>query len=110
MAQYVDTKTAYRGQVRKVVLLHILPAERAERCLVSIDVLEHMVRDGGLFRMRRGPRVTRKVMLEEMADGEALAAAEQVGRESGTPYICIVRDNLLAGDGAPTPDHRDAAD
>lgn len=108
MAQYVDSKTAYRGQVRTVVLLHILPAERSDRCLVSIDVLEHMVRDGGLFRMRRGPRVTRKMMLVEMADGEACAAAEQVGRDCGTPYICIVRDNLR--DGAPTPDHRDAAD
>jgi hypothetical protein len=110
MAQYVDTKTAYGGQVRKVVLLHILPAERPERCLVSIDVLEHLVRDGGLFRMRRGPRVTRKLVLEEMADGEAREAAERVGRESGTPYICIVRDNLLSGDEPPTPDHRDAAD
>jgi hypothetical protein len=105
MAQYVDTKTAYRGQVRKVVLLHILPADRPERCLVSIDVLEHMVRDGGLFRMSRGPKVTRKMVLVEMADGEARAAAEQVGREHGTPYICIVRDTLLAGDGAA-----DAAD
>jgi hypothetical protein len=109
MAQYVDTKTAYRGQVRTVVLLHILPAERPERCLVSIDVLEHMVRDGGLFRMRRGPRVTRKMVLQEMADGEARAAAERVGRESGTPYICIVRDTL-PGDDGPTHDHRDAAD
>jgi hypothetical protein len=111
MAQYVDTRTAYGGQVRKVVLLHMLPADQPDRRLVSIDVLEHLVHDGGMIRARRGPRVARKIVLEEMGDDEARAAAERIARESGTLYICIVRDGWLWGDGAPVrADQRDAAD
>lgn len=111
MAQYVDAKTAYGGQVRKVVLLHMLPADHPDRRLVSIDVLEHLVRDGGLIRARRGPRVTRKVVLEEMSDDDARGLAERIGREHGTPYLCIVRDGWLWGDGSPVAhDDRAAAD
>ena len=109
MAQYVDTKTAYRGQVRKVVLLHILPAEKPERCLVSIDVLEHMVRDGGLFRMRRGPRVTRKMMLA--GDGRRRSARGGRARRARERHaVYLHRARQPAADDAPTPDHRDAAD
>lgn len=111
MAQYVETRAAFEGQVRKVVLLHLLPAEDPARVLVSIDVMEHLVRDGGLFRARRGPRVERKVVLQEMTDGEARALAEHIARESGTLYIAIVRDGGLFGDVQPVRhDSRDAAD
>jgi hypothetical protein len=111
MAQYVDTKTAYGGQVRKVVLLHMIPAEQPGQFLVSVDLLEHLVHDGGLIRARRGPRVTRKVVLEAMSDDEARAAAERIGRENGTPYVAIVRDSWLWADQpAPARIHHDAAD
>ncbi len=109
MAQYVDTRTAYAGQVRKVVLLHMIPAEQPDRFLVSIDLLEHLVHDGGLIRARRGPRVTRKLVLEPMSDEEARCAAERIGRESGTPYVAIVRDSWLWADG-PAAARHDAAD
>jgi hypothetical protein len=111
MAQYVEARAAYEGQVRKVVLLHILPSDRPDRVLVSIDVLEHLVRDGGFFRLRRGPKVERKIVLQEMTDGEAREAAERIARESGTLYISIVRDGGLFGDDARVHhDSRDAAD
>ncbi|HEX2115728.1 MAG TPA: hypothetical protein VHM01_15095 [Alphaproteobacteria bacterium] len=111
MAQYVEARAAYEGQVRKVVLLHILPSDHPDRVLVSIDVLEHLVRDGGFFRARRGPRVERKVVLQEMTDGEARATAERIARESGTLYISIVRDGSLFGEDVQAPhDSRDAAD
>jgi hypothetical protein len=109
MAQYVDTRTAYAGHVRKVVLLHMIPAEQPDRFLVSIDVLEHLVHDRGMIRARRGPRVTRKVVLEAMSDEEARFAAERIGRENGTPYIAIVRDSWLWAD-RPAGAHHDAAD
>jgi hypothetical protein len=111
MAQYVETRAAFEGQVRKVVLLHLLPAESPERVLVSIDVMEHLVRQGGLFRARRGPKVERKVVLQEMTDDDARALAEHIARESGTMYIAIVRDGGLFGDVQPVRiDSRDAAD
>jgi hypothetical protein len=111
MAQYVETRAAFEGQVRKVVLLHLLPSDRPDRVLVSIDVMEHLVRDGGLFRARRGPKVERKIVLQEMTDGEARATAEQIARQSGTLYISIVRDGGLFGDAVPVRhDSRDAAD
>src|SRR5690348_6641208 len=111
MAQYVTTRAALEGQVRKVVLLHLLPAERQDHVLVSIDVMEHLVRDGGFFRARRGPKVERKVVLQEMSDDEARALAEHIARESGTLYIAIVRDGGLYGDVQPVRiDSRDAAD
>lgn len=109
MAQYVDTKTAYGGHVRKVVLLHMIPGDQADRFLVSIDLLEHLVHDRGLIRARRGPRVTRKVALEAMSDEEARLSAERIGRESGTPYVAIVRDSWLWAD-QPAALHQDAAD
>ena len=90
MAQYVETRAAYEGQVRKVVLLHLLP---------------------GFFRARKGPRVERKLVLQEMTDDEAREAAERIARESGTLYISIVRDGSLFGDDVqPHHDSRDAAD
>jgi hypothetical protein len=111
MAQYVETRAALEGQVRKVVLLHILPADHPDRVLVSIDVMEHLVRDGGLFRARRGPKVERKVVLQEMTDGDARALAEHIARESGTLYIAIMRDGGIYGDVQPVRvDSRDAAD
>jgi hypothetical protein len=109
MAQYVETRAALEGQVRKVVLLHILPSDHPDRVLVSIDVMEHLVRDRGLFRARRGPKVERKVVLQEMTDDDARALAEHIARESGTLYIAIVRDGGLYGDVQPV-DSRDAAD
>jgi hypothetical protein len=110
MVQYVETRAAFEGQVRKVVLLHLLPADRQDRVLVSIDVMDHLVRDtGGFFRAKRGPKVERKVVLQEMTDGEARALAEQVARQSGTLYIAIMRDGSLFGDVQPV-DSRDAAD
>ena len=109
MAQYVDTKTAYAGHVRKVVLLHMIPADQPDRYLVSIDLLEHLVHDRGLIRARRGPRVTRKVVLEAMSDEQARASAEQIGRDNGTPYVAIVRDSWLWSD-QPAAAHHDAAD
>jgi hypothetical protein len=111
MAQYVETRAALEGQVRKVVLLHILPADHPDRVLVSIDVMEHLVRDGGLFRARRGPKVERKVVLQEMTDDEARGLAEHIARESGTLYIAIMRDGGIYGDVQPVRvDSRDAAD
>jgi hypothetical protein len=111
MAQYVETRAAFEGQVRKVVLLHLLPSDRPDRVLVSIDVMEHLVRDRGLFRAKRGPRVERKIVLQEMTDGEARSLAEQIARASGTLYIAIVRDGGLFGDVGPVRhDSRDAAD
>jgi hypothetical protein len=111
MAQYVETRAALEGQVRKAVLLHILPADHPDRVLVSIDVMEHLVRDGGLFRARRGPKVERKVVLQEMTDGDARALAEHIARESGTLYIAIMRDGGIYGDVQPVRvDSRDAAD
>jgi hypothetical protein len=111
MAQYVATRAALEGQVRKVVLLHLLPSDHPDRVLVSIDVMEHLVRDRGLFRARRGPKVERKLVLQEMTDGEARAAAEQIARESGTLYISIMRDGGLHGDVRPIViDSRAAAD
>jgi hypothetical protein len=111
MAQYVTTRTAFEGQVRKVVLLHLLPSDHPDRVLVSIDVMEHLVRDGGFLRARRGPKVERKVVLQEMTDGEARALAEHIARESNTLYIAIVRDGGLFGDVQPVRhDSRDAAD
>lgn len=112
MVQYVETRAAFEGQVRKVVLLHLLPADRPDRVLVSIDVMNHLVRDGGgFFRARSGPKVERKLVLQEMTDGEARATAEHIARESGTMYIAIVRDGGLFGDAVPVGhDSRDAAD
>jgi len=111
MAQYVETRAAFEGQVRKVVLLHLLPADNPEHVLVSIDVMNHLVRDGGgFFRARSGPKVERKLVLQEMTDDEARATAEHIARESGTPYIAIVRDGDLFGDAVPVHDSRDAAD
>ena len=111
MAQYVTTRAAFEGQVRKVVLLHLLPSDHQDRVLVSIDVMEHLVRDGGIFRARRGPKVERKVVLQEMTDDEARALAEDIARQSGTLYISIVRDGGLFGDVQPVRlDSRDAAD
>jgi hypothetical protein len=111
MAQYVASRAALEGQVRKVVLLHLLPSDRPDRVLVSIDVMEHLVRDRGLFRARLGPKVERKVVLQEMTDGEARATAEQIARASGTLYISIMRDVGLYGDVRPVRvDSRDAAD
>jgi hypothetical protein len=110
MAQYVETRAALEGQVRKAVLLHILPADHPDRVLVSIDVMEHLVRDGGLFRARRGPKVERKVVLQEMTDDEARGLAEHIARESGTLYIAIMRDGGLYGDAQPVRHNLDAAD
>jgi hypothetical protein len=111
MAQYVASRAALDGQVRKAVLLHLLPSDRPDRVLVSIDVMEHLVRDRGLFRARRGPRVERKIVLQEMTDGEARAAAEHIARQSNTLYIAIMRDGGLYGETRPVLiDSRDAAD
>jgi hypothetical protein len=111
MAQYVEARAAYDGQVRKVVLVYLLPAERSDRLLVSIDVMDHLVRDtGGFFRARKGPRVERKVAMQEMTDDQARETAERIARESGTLYIAIVRDgDLHGGDVQPHHDSRNAA-
>jgi hypothetical protein len=110
MAQYVAARAAYDGQVRKVVLVHLLPATRSDRLLVSIDVMDHLVRDtGGFFRARKGPRVERKVAMQEMTDDQARETAERIARESGTLYIAIVRDGEPAGDDVRPLDSRTAA-
>jgi hypothetical protein len=95
MVQYVDNQTAQAGQVRKFVLVHFVPAEAADRFLVSIDLVEHGVAEHGLIRGRRGPRVTRKLVLATMDDEEARHVAESIARQAGTPYICIDRDPWL---------------
>ena len=111
MPQYVEARAAYEGQVRRVVLVHFLPAERSDRVLVSIDVMDHLVRDGGgFFRARKGPKVERKVAAQEMTDDQARETAERIARESGTPYIAIVRDDDPGDESRPSHDSRDAAD
>lgn len=92
MTQYVDARTAYAGQVRKVVLLHLFPSDRPDEVLASIDVLEHVVHHRGLCRGRLAPRTTRKVLFEPMAEPAARALAEAIAREHGTPYVCVVGD------------------
>lgn len=93
MVQYVDTKTAYHGIVRKVVLMHMVPGDAPDRFVVSIDVCEHDVRArSGMRRGRGGPRIVRKVVLETMTDDEAREAAEAIARQEGIPYICVDRE------------------
>lgn len=92
MTQYIDSRTAYVGEVRKVVLLHLFPSDRPDEVLASIDVLEHVVRHRGLCRARLAPRTTRKVPFEPMTEPAARALAEAIAREHGTPYVCVVSD------------------
>lgn len=92
---YVDSHTAYSGQVRKVILVHQVPLDRSDGMRVTIDVLEHIVGDRGMIRARRAPRVTRSAIFTATADDIARSAAQEVARAQNTPYIC------LAGDGFP---------
>jgi hypothetical protein len=103
MVQYVDTKTASHGIVRKVVLLHMVPGDGPDRFLVSIDVCEHEVRaPGGMRRGRGGPRITRKLVLEPMTDDAAREAAEAIARAEGILYICVDRETWRpAASGGP---------
>ena len=108
MVQYVDSQTAQAGHVRKFVLVHFVPGETADRFLVSIDLIEHVVAEQGLIRGRRLPRVTRKLILATMDDAEARRVAESIAHQAGTPYICIDRDPWAPAQGGH-PVH-DAAD
>jgi hypothetical protein len=106
---YVDSHTAYSGQVRKVILVHQVPAERSDCVRVTIDILEHIVSDRGMIRARRAPRITRSAIFNAAADDIARNAAQEIARAQNTPYICLTGDVFLPAM-AVADAQRDAAD
>lgn len=102
MVQYVDSRTALAGQVRRVILVHTWPADASatgpERLMAAIDLLEHVVVVDGVIRQHLAPRTTRVVQPQEMTEADARHVAEAIARLQRVAYVCMLRDPPIARD------------